>query len=333
MELFEKSDFENARKLIKSYVKKTPLEISKVLSELNSGRVFLKCENEQTTGSFKLRGAIHSILVLKNIYQRFVTASSGNHGLACAHAFSKTDTSGIVFLPSSVDKSKLEKLKSSPLVDLKFVDGDQVLVEEAARKFASEDRLKTRFISPYNDVNIIRGQGTCGLEIMDQCPDVDYVFVTVGGGGLASGVLVAIKSINPNVKIVGCQPDQSPVMMESVNADKIIEYDSGATLSDGSAGGIEPDSITFDICKTGIDRWVSVSEAEIRNALYIICTNHNQKIIEGAAGVAVASFIKMAPELKGKYCVIISCGGNINHEVHAAVIQSCQSITKKKAKN
>ena len=99
-----------------------------------------------------------------------------------------------------VDKSKLEKLKSSPLVDLKFVDGDQVLVEETARKFASEDRLKTRFISPYNDVNIIRGQGTCGLEIMDQCPDVDYVFVTVGGGGLASGVLVAIKSINPNVK-------------------------------------------------------------------------------------------------------------------------------------
>lgn len=197
MDLFEKSDFETALKVIRDHVIRTPMEHSRYLSELNGGRVYIKCENEQTTGSFKLRGACYTILTLKNIYNTFVTASSGNHGLACSLAFSQTDTTGIIFLPSGIQKSKLSKLKSTG-AKLMFVDGDAVVVEEAARKYADEHRVK--YISPYNDINIIRGQGTCGVEILEQCPKVDYVFVTVGGGGLASGVLCAIKAAKPGVK-------------------------------------------------------------------------------------------------------------------------------------
>jgi len=323
---FERKDFEKAQARIKNFALKTPLKYSKYLSNLNGGQVYLKCENQQRTGSVKIRGASMAILTLKRMINEFVTGSSGNHGLACGYMFRSTKTHGTVFLPINVDTAKLKKLRASGAT-LKFINGDQVEVEEAAKRYAME---KARmYISPYNSKLVIHAQGTLGLEILDQCPDVDYIFVTVGGGGLASGVLTAAKLINPKIKVIGCQPANSPVMMKSVEAGKIIDYKSAPSLSGGSAGGIEKGSITFDICRKGIDKWITVTEDELKKAMYVAYKYHKM-VIEGAAGVAIASFMKMAAELKGKKSVVICCGGNIDPAVHRQVIQSQRKKSNEK---
>jgi threonine dehydratase len=300
-----------AKKRIQNNILQTPLLPSNYLSQLSGGKVYLKLENEQFTGSFKARGALNKILAASEAERAigFITASTGNHAQGFARALTIAGAKGTIFLPKNASPAKIEALKSYP-VQLDFFGTNSLETELHAKSMAAERGLI--WVSPYNDPLIIAGQGTMGLEIFDQADEeIDYLLGCIGGGGLMSGVATAYKTISPSTKIIGCLPEKSPEMYLSVKANKIIHIEFEETLSDGSAGGLEDGSITFPICKDLIDDYNLTSEEAIANGIQLIAQKHH-KIIEGAAGVAVASFLKNIDKYKNKNVVIIICGGNIS---------------------
>ena len=294
---------------IKNYIVKTPLKFSERLSEETNSNIFLKLENIQKTGSFKARGALNKILNISN-KEDVLAASSGNHGAAISYALSQKNMTGTIYVPKNVKKSKVKNIESYGSKVVKFGD-DCLDAENEAIRLSKENNLT--FVSPYNDLDIISGQGTIGVEIMEQNSEIDVVFITVGGGGLISGVSSHIKSVNPKIKVVGCSPINSAIMINSIKNGKIINAESEDTLSDGSAGGVEEGSITFDMCKELIDEFCLISEDEIslqiKNAL-----KYDEILIEGSAAVAIASAIKMKSFIEDKNVAIIICGGNIGSD-------------------
>jgi threonine dehydratase len=189
--------------------------------------------------------------------------------------------------------------------------GDDCIDSEIKAREASIKDGKI-YISPYNDLEIIEGQGSIGYEISNQVNQpLDAIIVSVGGGGLISGISGYLKSIWPNVKIIGCSPTNSAVMLHSIKAGEILELQSKLTLSDGTAGGVEKGSVTFPFCENYIDESVLVSEKEIKEALVTYMDTEHQ-MIEGAAGTAVAALIKKRDMLKDKRVGVIICGGNMN---------------------
>ena len=294
---------------IKNYIEKTPLKHSERLSKETNSNIFLKLENLQKTGSFKARGALNKILNI-NSTEKVVAASSGNHGAAVSYALSKKNMIGTIYVPKNVKKSKVKNIESFGSKVIKFGD-DCLDAENEAIRLCKENNLT--FVSPYNDYDIISGQGTIGVEILEQNSNIDTVFITVGGGGLISGISSYIKSINPDIKVIGCSPINSSIMINSIKEGKIVNTESKDTLSDGSAGGVEEGSITFNMCKELIDDFCLISEEEIvlqiKNAL-----NIDKMIIEGSAAVAIASAIKMKSHIENKNVAIIICGGNIGSD-------------------
>lgn len=302
-----------AERRIRAHVQTTSLVPSAFLGEIGNCHVFLKLENQQTTGSFKVRGALNKLLSLSDEVRNngVVTASTGNHGLGVAHALSVTSGTGVVFVPTNADRSKLARIEETGLQVL-FSGADAVESEIAARQHALVTGKP--FISSYNDPQIIAGQGTIGIELLQQQPDLDTIYVAVGGGGLISGIGGYLKSQNAAIRVVGCLPLNSPVMYESIRAGHIVDMECKPTLSDGTAGGIEADAITFELCKSYVDDFVIVTEEEIKQAMRLIFEKH-QLVMEGAASVAVAGFIKAAlGQLMSETtkAVILLCGGNIN---------------------
>ena len=294
---------------IKNYIEKTPLKHSERLSKETNSNIFLKLENLQKTGSFKARGALNKILNI-NSTEKVMAASSGNHGAAVSYALSKKNMIGTIYVPKNVKKSKVKNIESFGSKVIKFGD-DCLDAENEAIRLCKENNLT--FVSPYNDYDIISGQGTIGVEILEQNSNIDTVFITVGGGGLISGISSYIKSINPDIKVIGCSPINSSIMINSIKEGKIVNTESKDTLSDGSAGGVEEGSITFNMCKELIDDFCLVSEEEIalqiKNAL-----NIDKMSIEGSAAVAIASAIKMKSHIENKNVAIIICGGNIGSD-------------------
>ncbi len=303
---------------IAPYIRETPLDRSPFFSDLTGANVFLKLENLQFTGSFKLRGAFNKLLSLtpKQRAAGCVAASSGNHGAAVAFAMSKLDTKGVIFVPEGTSTTKVEAIKRAG-GDVRFFGTDGLDTEMHAREYAAENGMC--YLSPYNDEDVVAGQGTCGVEIAKQLPQVDAIFVAVGGGGLISGVGSFLKSVNPTMSVIACQPAASAVMTESVKAGEILELPSQPTLSDGTAGGIEADAITFDLCRAVTDDYVVVSEDQIAEAMRQFIDAHHM-LPEGAAGVALAGLGLRADSYKGKNVVVIICGGNISRETLKEVI-------------
>lgn len=299
-----------AEKRIRKHIRETPVEYSPYLSQAGNCEVYLKLENLQLSGSFKLRGCMNKLLSLnkKEKEKGVVTASTGNHGAAFAYAIKKLSLKGTIFLPKNASQTKIEALRYYS-ADLKFYGTDCVNTEDFARKTAEKNNLI--FISPYNDPKIIGGQATVGIELQTQIKKIDAVFVPVGGGSLISGIAGFLKSINKNIEIIGCQPENSPVMYESIKAGKIIEMESKPTISDGSAGGIEQGAITFDICKNLVDDFVLVTEEEIKEAIKLFLEKHYM-LIEGAAALSVASFVKVKERYKNKNVVLIISGAKIS---------------------
>lgn len=300
----------DAEKRIRDHIRETPLEYSPHLSQLGNCNVFLKLENVQLTGSFKVRGAMNKVLSL--LKKEAITASTGNHGLAVAYALQKVGGKGRIYLPTVTAQVKREALENFD-VELVYYGSESSESEIFARNIAKKE--KKTFISPYNDHEIIGGQGTIAMELIRQLKDKDIhtVFVTIGGGGLISGISGYLKAEKPNVEIIGCLPLNSPVMYESIKKGKIIEMDIKPTLSDGSAGGIEPNSITYNLCQRYVDKYILVSEQEIVHAIKLILEKHHM-VIEGAAGVTVAAYLKEALQsnrFEGKNIILIICGSNI----------------------
>ncbi|MGD8520752.1 MAG: threonine/serine dehydratase [Desulfobacterales bacterium] len=299
-----------AEKQIRPYIRETPLDYSFYFSKLANCRVFLKLENLQHTGSFKARGAINKLLDLKPTQKKagVVVASTGNHGLAVAHALDLLNISGTIFLPENVSPQKVQMLRNYD-IEMKYYGTDCGDTEAHAR--AEAHRYGKIYVSPYNDSKIIGGQGTIGYEVFKQLESIDVIMISVGGGGLIAGIAGYLKAIKTDITIIGCLPQNSPVMYESIKAGHIMNLPISPTLSDGTAGSIENEAITFEPCRKYVDDWVLVDENEIRQGIRLVFEQHRQ-IIEGAAGVVVAAFLKTKEKLKNKNVVLVICGGNID---------------------
>ena len=312
------ADIVLAANRISPHIRETPLDPSPYFSELTGANVYLKLENLQHTGSFKLRGAFNKLLSLtpEERQSGCVAASSGNHGAAIAFAMKTLGVTGVIFVPEQTSPAKVDAIRRAG-ADVRFFGTDGLDTENHARAYADKEGMT--YLSPYNDEQVICGQGCCGVEIARQLSPVDAVFIAVGGGGLIAGVGAFLKSVNPSVEIVSCQPDASKVMTESVKAGEILDLPSERTLSDGTAGGIEAGAITFDLCRDIVDRYVVVSEDAIANAMRQFIDAHHL-LLEGAAGVAIAGFLKVADEYRDRNVVIVVCGGNISRETLKTVI-------------
>ena len=296
----------------------TPLIRSAAFSEATEADVYLKLENRQHTGSFKLRGATNCLMSMseKQRATGCVAASSGNHGAAVAYAMRELGMSGIIFVPEKTSTAKVDAIRSYG-GEVRFFGTDGLDTELEARSHAAKHGMY--YVSPYNDATVIAGQGTCGIEIAKQLPDIDAAFIAVGGGGLISGVGSVLKGHNANLKLIGCQPEASAVMAKSVAAGESLDLPSEETLSDGTAGGVEPNAITFDLCRELVDEFVLVSEAEIAAAMRQYMTVEDDQI-EGAAGVAIAALTASKNDIKGRKVAVIICGGNISAATLGKVI-------------
>lgn len=293
---------------IRPMVRETPVDFSHSLSEMGRCRVHLKLEQIQHTGSFKLRGAANKVLSLRGpeLEAGVVAASTGNHGLGVCYAARQAGARATIYLPNGVSESKISMIRA--LGGEIVPAGDDCLAAELAAR--EEARRSGRvFISPYNDIDVIAGQGTIGVEMERQISGLDAVFISVGGGGLIAGAAAWLKSVNPRIRIVGCWPENSPVMCECLRAGRIIEVPEKPTLSESTAGGVEPGSITFDLCQQLIDEMVLVGEDEILAALRLVA-ERERWAVEGSAGVAVASFIRVAGSFTGCNVAILLCGRN-----------------------
>ncbi len=309
---------ERAAARIAEVVHRTPLVRSSAFSEATDADVYLKLENQQHTGSFKLRGATNCLMTLspEQRDKGCVTASSGNHGAAVAYAMRRLDATGVIFVPEQTSSAKIDAIRGYG-GEVRFFGTDGLDTEQHARDFAAKNGMY--YLSPYNDAEVIAGQGTCGIEIAEQLPDIDAAFIAVGGGGLMSGVGSVLRIHSPGVRLFGCQPEASAVMAKSVEAGRVLDLPSDPTLSDGTAGGVEPDSMTFPLCGELVDEFVLVSEEEIAAAMreYIDAEGHE---IEGAAGVAIAALMKRRRSVRGMKVVVIICGGNISEATLKSVL-------------
>lgn len=309
------SDCHAAAGRIAGRIRHTPVEYSHLLSEVSGANVHLKLENLQTTGSFKLRGATNALLLLGDEATGVVAASSGNHGVAVAHAARSAGLEALIFVPEAASSAKLEAIEALG-ARTRGVNGDPVLAETAAREHARDTGLP--YLSPYNDRNVVAGQGTLGVELASDLERIDVLFASMGGGGLISGAGGYLKETR-GTRVVACSPINSAVMHESLRAGRILDITSFPTLSDGTAGGVEADAITFDLCREIVDDSLTVTEDEIRVAMRLIIGRHHT-LIEGAAAVAVAGFLQTADRWAGQDVAIVLCGANVGTGVLKKVL-------------
>lgn len=311
---------QQAHARLRPHLRETPLEGSLALSQMTGARVWLKLENLQPTGSFKVRGALNKLLSLppEALQKGVVTASSGNHGAAVAYGLKKLGGRGLVFVPEGASATKLGAIRRyGAELCAHGTSGDDT--ELYARRYAETHGLV--YISPYNDPDVIAGQGTIGLELTSQSPEpLEALFVTVGGGGMMAGIAAYLKSVSPHTTMVGCQPENDAAMWASIQAGRITSIEARPTLSDGSAGGLEPGAITFELCRRLVDDWVTVSEAEIKHAMRLFLETQHQ-LLEGAAGVALAGFLKRAERYRGRQVGVVICGANIGLQTLREVLQ------------
>lgn len=297
-----------ARRRIRDFVFETPL-----LPARSDASVFFKAENFQHTGSFKFRGAASKMTSIAQ-GQGLITASSGNHGIASAKAAAMTGNSLTVVLPKTVTQAKLARIEAYGVEVL--LHGDESgQAEEHAQLTARQRGLA--YVSPYNDPEIIAGQGTIALELLEQHPRIDTVFVAMGGGGLISGIASVLKSYSPETRIVGVSAEASAALAASMKAGRVVEVEHHPTLADGVAGGVDNDSMTLPLAKATVDEVVHCSEAEIASALKDLVLKENL-IVEGAAGLAYAGFLKVAARASGAVNVVVLCGANVDpHKILA----------------
>ena len=307
-----------ARERIRGHVRETPVQHSPSLSSRSGCDVHLKLENFQITGSFKLRGAMNKLLDLDESERArgVVAASAGNHGAAVGYGAQSLGCRAVVFVPENISTVRVSAIREYG-AEVQLRGADCVVTEHAARSFADDNQMV--YVSPYNDLTVIAGQGTVAAELSTQIGSVDAVFVALGGGGLISGIAGQLKADGGGVEVIACSPENSRVMHESVAAGRILDLESKPTLSESTAGGIEEDTITLDFCRSLVDRFVSVSESEIATSMRSFIEQHHM-LIEGAAGVAIAGFLKEAPRLVGKTVAIVICGANISTDQMRVVL-------------
>ena len=305
-----------ASQVLKPVVRKTDIIYAPKLR--TDAEIYLKTENLQVTGSFKVRGAYYKMsrLTPEEKARGVVACSAGNHAQGVALAARENGIKAVICLPDGAPISKIEATKSYG-AEVCLVPG---VYDDAYNKALSlRDEEGYTFIHPFNDEYVIAGQGTIALEIIDQLPSLDAVIVPIGGGGLISGIAYTLKSINPDVKVYGVQAAGAPSMYKSVKDGEIEELDKVSTIADGIAVK-KPGDLTYEICSKYVDDIVTVTDDEISAA--ILALMEQQKLVtEGAGAVSVAAAMFGKVDIKGKKVVCLLSGGNIDVTILSRVIK------------
>ena len=301
-------DIVNAQKTQDNVIRKTSLTFSDTFTQLTGSTIYLKNEFEQKTGSFKLRGAYHKIKTLSEEERKngVVAASAGNHAQGVAFASTLEKINCTIVMPTNASPAKVAATRgygATVVLEGKNYDESWTKAQEIAKTTGAT------IIHAFDDPKIIAGQGVIGLEIIEQLPDVDEIYVPIGGGGLAAGILVAIKDKNPNVKVIGVESKSFPSMKKSLDSGKVETIEGGFTVADGISVRT-PGKQTFEIIKDKIDEIVLVDDDEIINTMFLLM-ERSKSVVEpaGAAGLAYLVSKKPSP---GKKVVPILCGGNID---------------------
>lgn len=312
------SDIIHAQSVLKSIIKKTPLERSKSFSAMSGAQVYLKLENLQSTGSFKVRGAYYMISKLspEQLTNGVLCASAGNHAQGVAYAASKLGVKSTVFMPVFAPPLKVIATRSYGaqviLTGDTFDDAFKAAMEYGAKSGAT-------FVHPFNDPDIIAGQGTVGLEIFEQLEQIDAVMVPIGGGGLIAGIAIALKQLNPNIRIIGVEADGAQSMKVSVDAKELKTLNSVNTIADGIAVK-SPGNLTYEVTRKLVDELVIVNDAEIAHTAYLLL--QRAKILAEPAGVAaMAAVLFNKVDVAGKNVVAVISGGNINMSILEQILE------------
>lgn len=302
---------EEASRRIRLYAIQTDLTFAPRLTTEAGSQLYFKWENHQPTGSFKIRGAANKILANLDDCRRrgVVTASTGNHGAATAYICQQEGLALTLYVPATITQLKRQKLEQSG-ARLILVDGPCEQAEALARQAAETGHQV--FVSPYNDEQVIAGQGTCGLEILQDWPEVEEVIVPVGGGCLIAGLACYLKGKNPGIRITGIEPENSAFIKHSLALGCLSnDFPEKPTRAEAVAGGLESGSITFDLIKEYVDCLLTVSEESISEAMRILYEDHKERV-EGAGALSLAGWLT-APELfSGKRVAAVVSGGNID---------------------
>ncbi len=304
-----------ASQILKEVIRKTDLIYAPAISSKN--KVYLKSENLQVTGSFKIRGAYTKVSLLSNEQKSkgIIACSAGNHAQGVALAAQKNNIKSTIFIPSTAPISKIEATRKYG-ADIKLVDG---VYDDAYKKACSfQKETGAEFIHPFDDEDVIAGQGTIALELIEQLPDIDAVVVPIGGGGLISGIAYTIKTLKPDCKVYGVQAEGAGSMFRSIELKKRTELPKVSTFADGTAVKM-PGEHTFELCQKYVDRIVTVSDDEIATA--ILTLMEAQKLVaEGAGALSVAAVMFDKLPIEGKKVVCIVSGGNIDVNILSRVI-------------
>jgi threonine dehydratase len=313
MHVMELREIYRARRRISGHVRETPLDGSAFLGDLCGGEVRLKLENQQLTGSFKVRGALNKMLKLtpKERARGVVTASAGNHAQGIGYAARILGVDATIVVPSNTPMIKREAIERYGV--RLIVHGDEYMeAERHARELERDQRLV--FVSAYNDLDIVAGQGTIGLEVAEAWPEMDVALVPVGGGGLISGVGCALKGMNGEVEVIGVQSVASPVMYESIRKGRIVEMELDESVAEGLHGGIEEGSVTFDLCRRYVDEIVLVQEETILEAMGRLL-RHQHQVVEGAGAVGAAAIMEDPERFKDRRVGVVVSGGNVEADL------------------
>jgi len=303
------SNIAEAGNIVYSLAHRTPLDYSTTFSKLSGNKVYLKLENMQKTGSFKIRGAFYKIYKhLPEARARgVVTASSGNHAQAVALAASSLGVESTVVMPATTPVFKVNATKG---YGAKVVLYGSVYDEAYRKAVEIASRSGALFVHPFNDLEVIGGQGTIGLEILQQLPDVDVVIVPIGGGGLVSGIGVAIKKLRPSVKLVGVEPKNAPKYYRARELGKIVEVEPRPSLADGVITKKVGDT-TFEIMERVVDDVIIVEEDSIARAIYLLM-ERSKIVVEGAGALPLAALLEGYMQGRNKNIVLVVSGGNID---------------------
>lgn len=301
------NEIKKTRENIKDIINKTPILHSPIFSSINNCSVYMKCENLQVTGAYKIRGALNKIRSLSEEEKSkgVVCSSAGNHAQGVAYAAKLFKVKSTIVMPKNTPYLKIQSTQE--------FGGNIVLhgscYDDAFLKAKSiEKENHSIFIHPFNDINVIYGQGTIALEIFEELNDVDVIICPIGGGGLISGISLAAKEINPNIKIIGVQAEGANAMEKSFKSGQLISLNSVNTIADGIAVKC-PGELTYEIIREYVDDIVTVSDKEIAEAFLILCEKH--KLLAEASGAASLAALKKL-NLSGKKVVSIISGGNID---------------------
>ena len=312
------ADVEAARARLLGVVHETPCAYSQSLSDLTGARVFVKLENLQMTGSFKERGAANVLLQLSPAERKrgVVTASAGNHGLAVAFHAARLDIGAAIVMP---EWAPLTKVTAARRQGAEVVLHGENYDEAYARAREIEAERGLVFVHPFDDPRVIAGQGTIGLELAAQVPDLEAVLVPVGGGGLAAGTAVALKSGRPGVEVIGVQTDELAAMKAAWASGERVTVPPAPTIADGIAVRRVGEH-TLALCRQWVDQIVSVSEEEIANAILLLL-EIEKTVVEGAGAVPLAALVNKKVAAAGKTVVLVLSGGNIDVNLISRIIE------------